>query len=267
MFETREERDSITKQLEDSAEKMGGVPERKTFFAKEEEKPRSGSLTKLVAKATELMRMEARRVRGLSVEERGRVTDSTGRATEPTVDDEHFIPEINGRSSIDWSFANFTHISAQRTTYAPLPEEHNTASHEAILSRQRTSYTGGPSIQKDAPVTSFRSVKYSEPGRSTRFCKYIGHRLKLGKLSLRNCISQRSIWVRERFRKSKPEEKTKEWRQMSIPTIVIQRSSSELGTSIASGDQEFAHDVERSMAGDVFGYERGYLARERFVID
>jgi hypothetical protein len=193
MFETREGRDSIAKQLEDSAERMDGVSEREKDFTKGEKKPRSGSLNKAVAKATQLMRMEARRVRRLSLEERGQVTDSTGRATEPAVDGEHYIPETNGRSSIDWSFANFTHISAQRTTYtrfAPLPAEHNTTSHEAVLNRQRTPYTGGPSIQKDTPVTSFRSVKFSEPGGSTRLCKYIGHHIKLGKLSLRNCISQ-----------------------------------------------------------------------------
>jgi hypothetical protein len=54
---------------------------------------------------------------------------------------------------------------------------------------------------------------------------------------------------------------------MPIPTIVIQRSCSELGTSITSGDQVFAHVVERTMASEVFGYERGYLAREPSVID
>jgi hypothetical protein len=54
---------------------------------------------------------------------------------------------------------------------------------------------------------------------------------------------------------------------MPIPTLVTQRSFSELGTSITSGDQVFAHDVERTMASEVFGYERGYLGRERFAID
>lgn len=239
-FDTEEERKSVARQLEESADRMEGVAERVTNFTKAEEEPERGSSTGSVAKATSVWRAAA-----------------SGKAFHDV------LPETSaGRASINQSFANFTHTAARRTLhprFADLPEEHNPGSHDAILSRKRTPYTGGPFIRPKTPVTSMRSERYVARGGSVRLWKYIGHQLQLGKLSLRNCISKKRYWLQERFDKSKTkakveEEKIRVWRQMQIPIVVIERNSSDLDASIASGDLYLAEGKERFMAGDILGY-------------
>ena len=105
---------------------------------------------------------------------------------------------------IDYRNADYTQTAVRQrvcTSFAPLPTEHNTGSHDLLLSRQRTPFEApGPSTLAYTPIQATRSPVWDSRGGSKPLSERIGSWFHLGRSSFRNCIGQRKIWLRERFK-------------------------------------------------------------------